>query len=266
MTTAPADLVDLARYPIVRLDSAAGRALLEESGRAFGSDGALALPGFVRREAIAAIRDEALALAPLAHHGEKRHNVYLIDDDPLLPPEHARNRGQRTQISTVADDLIPRASHLRALYDWPPLRAFLAAVLEQPALYPYADPLASLNVTIGRPGEQLGWHFDNADFATTLMLQAAESGGRYEYCPNIRSPADQGYEAVDRILDGRYGDVRSLPIEPGTLVLFRGRHSLHRVTPIGGGRPRLMAVLSYDAMPGVTLSERTRMTFYGRAG
>lgn len=266
MTPAPADLVDLARYPIDRLNSAPGRALLAESRRAFGGDGALVLPCFVRPEAIAAIRDEALALAPLAHHGEKRHNVYLIDDDPSLPQEHARNRDQRTQISTVADDLIPRASRLRALYDWPPLRAFLAAVLDQPALYPYADPLASLNITIGRPGEQLGWHFDNADFATTLMLQGAESGGRYEYCPNVRSPADQGYEAVSQILDGNYGDVRRLPIEPGTLVLFRGRHSLHRVTPIGGARPRLMAVLSYDTVPGVMLSERTRITFYGRAG
>src|SRR5215471_15580068 len=164
MSAAPANIVDLGRYPIDRLDSGQGRALLAESRRSFGGDGALALPGFVRPAAIAAIRDEALVLAPLAHRGEKRHNVYLIDDDPLLPPEHPRNRGQRTQISTVADDLIPRASSLRALYDWPPLRAFLAAVLGQPALHPYADPLASLNVTVGRPGEQLGWHFDNADF------------------------------------------------------------------------------------------------------
>jgi hypothetical protein len=258
------DLIDLARYPIDRLASAAGRKLVADCRRGFGSDGALALSGFVLADAIGGMRDEALALAALAHPGEKHHNVYLIDGDPQFPGEHPRNRSQRTQISTVADDLIPRGSRLRALYDWTPLRSFLAAVLGQPALHPYADPLASLNVTVGRPGEQLGWHFDNADFATTLMLQDAESGGQFEYCPGVRTPENQGYAAVERILDGTYDDVRRLPMAPGTLVLFRGRYALHRVTPIEGRRPRLMAVLSYDTEPGVMLSEATRMTFYGR--
>jgi hypothetical protein len=258
------DLIDLALYPIDRLASPDGRQLVTDCRRRFGGDGALVLAGFVRADAIAAMRDEALTLAPLAHLGEKRHNVYLIDRDPQFPDEHPRNRSQRTQISTVADDLIPRDSRLRALYDWPPLRSFLAAVLGQPALHPYADPLASLNVTIGRPGEQLGWHFDNADFATTLMLQDAESGGQFVYCPGVRTPADQGYTAVERILEGTYDDVRRLPMAPGTLVLFRGRYALHRVTPIEGRRLRLMAVLSYDTEPGVMLSEATRKTFYGR--
>ncbi len=259
------DLIDLARYPIDRLEGPAGERLLADCRRRFDADGALALPGFVRADAVAAMRDEALALAPLAHFGEKRHNVYLIGSDPQFPAEHPRNRGQRTQVSTVADDLIPRGSRLRALYDWPPLRAFLAAVLGKAALHPYADPLASLNVTVGRPGERLGWHFDNADFATTLMLQDAEAGGHFEYCSGVRTPADQGYAAVEQILDGAHDDARRLPMAPGTLVLFRGRYALHRVTAIEGRRPRLMAVLSYDTEPGVLLSEATRMTFYGRA-
>ncbi|MGH6961518.1 MAG: HalD/BesD family halogenase [Dongiaceae bacterium] len=260
----PRRLVDLARYPIDRLEDAAGAALLADGRARITQKGVMALPGFLMQAAVAAMRDEALALAPKAHPGEKRHNVYLIDRDPRYRDEHPRNRVQSTQVSTVADDLIPRDSRLRALYDWPPLRSFLAAVLEKPALHPYADPLASLNVTIGRPGEQLGWHFDNADFATTLMLQDAESGGQFEYCPGVRAPADQGYAAVERILAGTYDDVRRLPMAPGTLVLFRGRYALHRVTPIDGHRPRLMAVLSYDTEPGITLSEPTRMTFYGR--
>jgi hypothetical protein len=258
------DFVDLARYPIDRLADQTGRQLVADCRRRFGGDGALALSGFVRADAIADMRDEAMAVVHLAHPGEKRHNVYLIDRDPQFPDEHPRNRSRRTQISTVADDLIPRDGRLRALYDWPPLRSFLAAVLGQAALHPYADPLASLNITIGRPGEQLGWHFDNADFATTLMLQDAESGGQFEYCPGVRTPADQGYAAVERILEGTYDDVRRLRMAPGTLVLFRGRYALHRVTPIDGRRPRLMAVLSYDTEPGIMLSEATRRTFYGR--
>jgi hypothetical protein len=266
LSRAPAasDLIDLARYPIDGLESPQGQRLLADCRRRFDADGALTLPGFVRPEAVAAMRDEALALAPLAHYGDKRHNVYLIGDDRRYPAEHPRNRRLGTQVSTVADDLIPRHGRLRALYDWPPLRAFLAAVLGKPALHPYADPLASLNVTVGRPGEELGWHFDNADFATTLMLQDAETGGQFEYCPGARTAADEGFEAVARILDGSHPDVRRLEIGPGTLVLFRGRYALHRVTLIEGRRPRLMAVLSYDTEAGVMLSEATRMTFYGR--
>jgi hypothetical protein len=39
----------------------------------------------------------------------------------------------------------------------------------------------------------------------------------------------------------------------GALVLFRGRYALHRVTPVEGARPRLLAALSYDPEPGRTL-------------
>ncbi|MGB0718533.1 MAG: 2OG-Fe(II) oxygenase, partial [Alphaproteobacteria bacterium] len=55
-----------------------------------------------------------------------------------------------------------------------------------------------------------------------------------------------------------------LPIEPGTLVLFRGRNSLHRVTPTKGKISRYLVVLAYNGKPGVSLSETARQTFYGR--
>ena len=52
----------------------------------------------------------------------------------------------------------------------------------------------------------------------------------------------------------------------GALVLFRGRYTLHRVTPVEGHSPRLTAVLSYDTAPGVMLTEHNRRLFYGRTG
>jgi len=57
-----------------------------------------------------------------------------------------------------------------------------------------------------------------------------------------------------------------LTIEPGTLVLFRGRNSMHRVTPTEGDRTRYLVVLAYNDQPGISLSENARMTFYGRLG
>jgi hypothetical protein len=58
--------------------------------------------------------------------------------------------------------------------------------------------------------------------------------------------------------------VQTLALEAGALVLFRGRNAMHRVTPVQGGRTRMLAVLAYNTEPGVSLSESARMTFYGR--
>ena len=58
--------------------------------------------------------------------------------------------------------------------------------------------------------------------------------------------------------------VIELPSRPGTLAFFRGRYSLHRVTPIEGTRPRLNSVLTYASEPGHRLNPLTAKLFYGR--
>ena len=66
------------------------------------------------------------------------------------------------------------------------------------------------------------------------------------------------------VIDGAREGVRALDMAAGALVVFRGRTALHRVTPVEGAPPRLLAVLSYDREPGKTLAEHTRQIFYGR--
>ncbi len=44
------------------------------------------------------------------------------------------------------------------------------------------------------------------------------------------------------------------------------RDGVHRVTPVKGGRTRMLVVLAYNTEPDVSLSESARMTFYGRLG
>ena len=73
------------------------------------------------------------------------------------------------------------------------------------------------------------------------------------------------FSGVAEILDGR-APINTLDIAPGTLVLFRGRNSMHRVTPTIGDVTRMLVVLAYNNTPGVALSENARMTFYGRLG
>ena len=53
-------------------------------------------------------------------------------------------------------------------------------------------------------------------------------------------------------------------MENGTLVLFRGKDAIHRVTPTIGNRTRILSVLAYNSKPGVQLSETARKTFFGK--
>ena len=58
----------------------------------------------------------------------------------------------------------------------------------------------------------------------------------------------------------------SLSLDAGDLLLFRGRNSLHRVTPVADDSVRHLAVPAYNSLPGISLSETAQMTFYGRVG
>jgi len=71
------------------------------------------------------------------------------------------------------------------------------------------------------------------------------------------------YEGVAEVLDGKR-DSKILQAGPGTLVMFRGRNAMHRVTPTIGDVTRMLVVLAYNSKPDIALSESARMTFYGR--
>ena len=116
-----------------------------------------------------------------------------------------------------------------------------------------------------RQGEALNWHFDRAEFTTTLLLQAPDEGGIFEYRTDLRSDDDPNYDGVARLLQGRDPLKRSLHLSAGTLNVFRGRNTAHRVTPVKGSRERLIAVFSYFEQPGVTFTDEERIGFYGRA-
>lgn len=53
-------------------------------------------------------------------------------------------------------------------------------------MYEYADPLASINVHYANEGQNLNWHFDNSEFAITLLLQKPLGGGVFQYVRDVR--------------------------------------------------------------------------------
>ncbi len=259
-----AHLVDLDRYPVLDLDAPAGRTLVEDCRRALAATGACELPGFIRPEALARMAREAAEVAPLGHHHEGKATPYLEVPDETFPHGHPRRSWDAYSLSAVAWDLIPEHHALRALYTWDGLPPFLAACLGEDRLYRYADPLGACNVAVMDEGDCLEWHFDQTDFVVSLALQSSERGGDFLCAPRIRSDRDENYAAVEKVLRGGRDPVVVLPMRPGTLLLFEGRHSLHSVSPVEGARPRLVALLSYDTQPGTCGSELLQKARYGR--
>ena len=113
-------------------------------------------------------------------------------------------------------------------------------------------------------GDELQWHFDQTDFVVSLAIQDADVGGDFEVAPHIRSADDERYDDVARVLAGEHRRVVTLPMTPGTLLVFEGRHSMHRVTPDRGRPPGSSALLGYDTKPGTMSSDRLKLVRYGR--
>jgi len=79
-----------------------------------------------------------------------------------------------------------------------------------------------------------------------------------------RYPLDDLSGAVGRVLDGDGSPVVTLAMTPGTLLIFEGRYSLHRLSPIRGPRLRHVGLLVYETKPGTMGSDLLRMDRYGR--
>ena len=252
------EIVDVNRYP---LDAA----FAADCAQTLDRDGVLVLPDFIQPAALAQMQTEARAGQDRAYFCTTTHSVYLTPPDPDLPGSHAVNRQVVSSKGCICDDVVPQASPLRALYDDTAFRDFVRGTTGQTGLHPYADPLSSINIHYANRGQELGWHFDNSSFAITLLIEKPAAGSVFEYVKDLRD-ADAGemnHQGVTDLLEGRL-DVQTLQMDPGTLVLFRGRNSVHRVTPNESDRTRMLAVLAYNSEPGVELSEAARMTFYGR--
>jgi hypothetical protein len=259
------DILDLERYPLDQPGSASWTALVARCQEDLARDGMFNLDGFMPPDVAMA---EAAALADRfaqeSFRHEREHNIYFLKSLPGLADDHPALTRFQTSNNTLCTDQIQDSAMLR-LYDWPEFAQFLAAVMEKPALYPMDDPMSGLNAMSYHEGQALNWHFDRSEFTTTLLLQAPEIGGEFEYRSGLRSEDDPNYDGVARMLRGEDDQVRRLRLSPGTLNVFKGKNTAHRVTPVKGPLPRVITVFSYYERPGVSFTPEERIGFYGRA-
>jgi hypothetical protein len=235
-------------------------------GRAqMAATGACEIPAFVRADAIPAFIEDAQRIAPSAHRSGGLGTVYLGFPDESFPLEHPQQWLGQYDLAAVAYDLFPQESPIRRLYEWPELTRWVAAILGLDEIFPYADPLGALNLAVMGAGDQLQWHFDQTDFVVSLAVRDADEGGDFEVAPRIRRPDDECYDDVGRVLAGDRDGVITLPMNPGTLLIFEGRYSLHRVSPIIGATSRLVGLFGYDTRADTASSELLKQVRYGRS-
>ncbi len=231
-----ASLVDTDRWPMN------DDALTSQLNQAFVDENIVVLPGFIKPSALPALVAECDELAKVAYHTTVNANLEV-----------------------VAYDQFPNDSVIRALYEWEPLMEFVARVLGEKQLYRYADPFGALNLAVMRDGHELGWHFDQTDFVVSIALQPSLEGGHFENVPRIRSMGNDNAETVAAIRNGERNDlVRNEPMTPGTLMVFNGRWSYHRVSKVHGAVARHVALLAYDTKPGTDSNTELKLGRYGR--
>lgn len=257
------EVIDLVNYPIMEPSGIALRTCVERIREDLKRDGCSILRGFIRSTARQRLERESTDVAPLGYSGGETVNSYNIALDAGLPEGHPAHIRFARGNAFVARDQIPETHLIQQLYVSPALQGFIAACFGVRAVYPMADGLAGLVVNVLRPGCQHPWHFDTNAFTVSLLTQSPESGGAFEYASDIRSPDNENLDAVKAVItsSGQIA-VKRVELRCGDLQLFKGRFSLHRVTPVHGSRERLAAIFAFCEQPGVIGSvQRTRQLF-----
>lgn len=252
-------LVNELLYP---LNADAPRAAIVSNAQAqLAETGAAAFPSFVDTAVLTEMVDEVLA---------KRERTFRRDQLLGINPEgrlaeaadaDLLSRKSPYRMWILGSDLLDPEGAICRLYRSPALIELARDCLGVESLHPTADPLINVNITYMDEGDQHGWHFDGNDFVISLLLQAPNEGGAFEYLPD----ADvEPLPEIKSILDGASSRVRRERVTPGTLLLFRGRKALHRVSPVKGPRQRVVALLSYHTEPGFIYPDQVKMNGLGR--
>ena len=259
-------ILDLECWPVDAPQHERGRALVARCRDALQDAGMVSLEGLIRPEALRAATREVEPLFDTASFTHAReHNIYFDDDIEGLEADHPAlsrqttvnhhdlrrpDTGQhgRADLRVAAAHRLPGGGdgEAQALPDGRSLRPHQRDGLP-------GGRAAQLAL---RPGRVHG--------------HAAPAGagcGRGVPVPQrSQEPRPiQTYEGVARLLAGRDERVQTLPLAPGTLNVFKGKNTAHRVTPVEGRRPRIIAVFSYYERPDVIFSDAERLGFYGRA-
>ena len=245
------DCVDLGRYPVLDPDGPVLATVVADARAQLVDSGAVELAGFLTPAGIAALVADADALAPRAHHSSGEGTAYLEFPDFSLPEDHPRLTWGHYAVGAVPYDLMPADVAAPAA-----LRVGAAAGAGG------GRPRPGSGLPLRRPVRrtQPGRHARGRRAAVALRPDrlrgvARHPDGRPRAGTSRSSPASgrprtSATTTWPTPSPAPGPGVVTLPMVPGTLLIFEGRHSLHRVSPVGSGLARHVGLLAYDTEPG----------------
>ena len=253
-------IVNLQDHPLVE-----SKSFIQSCRDRLTKESVLQLNNFLNDHALLELQEEARKLHKKAYYCSQFHTILLNKRDPKILVDDPCNIEVKSDKGCVPHDLIPPHSFLNELYNSIEFRNFLTKILGVKNIYSYKDNLSSINYNYYEKHQQLGWHFDNASFAITLMIDSPDKGGAFQY---ITKGRDYQKDNIDKELISNVMNEKITPnelkVKPGTLILFYGRNYLHRVTPIESDKGRILVTLNYNLEEGIELSNNARKTFFGR--
>ena len=107
--------------------------------------------------------------------------------------------------------------------------------------------------------------FDEADGRVFIKWNRnrVQSAQKIEGVPKLTPAQIETGAMLDEILQ-RPEFMFTMYLEPGDLQIFKGRYSLHRVTPLSGPIMRYVAIFSFTEMEGIVGSPERTKQLYGR--
>jgi hypothetical protein len=277
------------KYPWLNdLTSPKAAEAIDNARKQFHNTGAVTFPNFLTEKALEECVKDATAQEDSAFTTDDTHTAYLAPPDASYLDNSVYNHEMRTQVASVAFDELTQGSKLAELYKNPTMLQLVSSIVQK-QLYLSEDPIGCCSINVFRPMYHHSFHFDESEFSTTLMLQEAErpDTGLFQYTDPLRDTSTDltlsQVAATIRAHDTKSNvdfaellpttrqqaqpppKLRTLDFRAGTLSIFSGSRSLHRVTKVEGSRSRLVAVLTFATRPGFRNSAKVQELFWGRS-
>mmetsp|Transcript_14592 Transcript_14592/g.35595 ORF Transcript_14592/g.35595 Transcript_14592/m.35595 type:complete len:338 (+) Transcript_14592:162-1175(+) len=261
-------VVDTERYPIHDLEGKRGQELIRRCKDALKKVGSVSLQGFIRNDVISKMASEVSPLISCAYQRidiippYRPEDGYFVSNFPNVRNSHPLLKRIAQDMYALAADQIPKASLIQRVYDLLEVQEFIGRVYGKERLYPFADEFQAMNIMYMKDGCSQTYHYDESDGIVTLVLQEPEQGGEFEFAPYVRSKDSESFDSIKKLFDGKY-PTRLIKPKAGTLNLFNGKYSMHRVRTVFGPKTRIIAVMSYDTQPGTHSNPAKNVALYG---
>ncbi len=131
-----------------------------------------------------------------------------------------------------------RSPTILSLYRSPAVRRFLSYIVKETLLLcPEQDPHSCALYYYTQPGDHIGFHYDTSYY----------KGKRYTVLMGLIERSEHCHLVAHMPKPGTKKDVceQSIPLDPGSLVIFNGDKLWHAVTPLRPREERIVLTMQY---------------------